>query len=346
MKKLIALLLALVMVLSMVACGANNNTTGSTEPTEPTEATQPSTPAGNADVTPTVDANTLGGQLWAAFEAAQAANSSATAEEMANILATNENIQFMCGAMPIEPGYLSGFGEFEVKGFEQGALYMPFIGSIPFVGYIFDLAEGADVAAFIADLEANCNPRWNICVCAEQTVIGSKGNRVFFLMCPETLGDGNEGGGMEGPVGGADVYYPIALEEGTFGYSFWVSFEDIMIEGVNTTAAEIANALCMAEIAPFMLGAMEVEAGLLPGFDNYEVTGFSSGAVFMPMIGSIPFVGYIFEAEAGTDMINFVNDLTANCNPAWNICVEADEVLVGYFNNMVFFLMCPASIEG
>ena len=342
MKKLIALLLALVMVLSMVACGANNNTTGSTEPTEPTEATQPSTPAGNADVTPDVDANTLGGQLWAAFVAAEAA----TAEEMANILATNENIQFMCGAMPIEPGYLSGFGEFEVKGFEQGALYMPFIGSIPFVGYIFDLAEGADVAAFIADLEANCNPRWNICVCAEQTVIGSKGNRVFFLMCPETLGDGNEGGGMEGPVGGADVYYPIALEEGTFGYSFWVSFEDIMIEGVNTTAMEIANALCMAEIAPFMLGAMEVEAGLLPGFDNYEVTGFSSGAVFMPMIGSIPFIGYIFEAEEGIDMINFVEELTANCNPAWNICVEADEVLVGYYNNIVFFLMSPANIEG
>ena len=338
MKKLIALLLAMAMILSMAACGKN-----------PTESTNPSTqgtePAGNADVTPDVSAETLGGKLWAAFEAAQAANPSATAEEMANTLATNENIQFMCGAMPIEPGYLSGF-DIEINGFSSGALYMPFIGSIPFVGYIFDLAEGADVAAFIAELEANCNPRWNICVCAEQTVVGSKGNRVFFLMCPETLGDGTEGGGMEGPIGGADVFYPIALEEGTFGYSFWVSFEDIMIEGVNTTAIEIANALCMAEIAPFMLGAMEVEPGLLSGFDNYEVTGFSSGAVFMPMIGSIPFIGYIFEAEEGTDMINFVEELTANCNPAWNICVEADEVLVGYYNNIVFFLMSPASIEG
>ena len=341
MKKLIALLLALTMVLSMAACG--KNPTESTNPS--TQGTEPTGNTGNTDVTPDVSADTLGGKLWAAFEAAQAANPSATAEEMANILATNENIQFMCGAMPIEPGYLSGF-DIEINGFSSGALYMPFIGSIPFVGYIFDLAEGADVAAFIAELEANCNPRWNICVCAEQTVIGSKGNRVFFLMCPETLGDGTEGGGMEGPIGGADVFYPIALEEGTFGYSFWVSFEDIMIEGVNTTAIEIANALCMAEIAPFMLGAMEVEPGLLSGFDNYEVTGFSSGAVFMPMIGSIPFIGYIFEAEECTDMINFVDELTANCNPAWNICVEADEVLVGYYNNIVFFLMSPASIEG
>ena len=341
MKKLIALLLALAMVLSMAACGNNEGT----NPSDDTNPTNPSQPAGNSDVTPNVDANTMGGKLWAAFEAAQAANPSATAEEMANILATNENIPFMCGAMPIEPGFLAGFGEYEVTSFEQGAVYMPMIGSIPFVGYIFDLADGADVAAFIQSLEDNCNPRWNICVTAEQTVVGSKGNRVFFLMCPATLDEGNEGG-MEGPVGGADVYYPIALEEGTLGYSFWVSFEDIMIEGINTTAAEIANALCMAEIAPFMLGAMEVEPGLLSGFDNNEVTGFSSGAVFMPMIGSIPFVGYIFEAEAGIDMINFVNELTENCNPAWNVCVEADEVLVGYYNNFVFFLMCPASIEG
>ena len=86
--------------------------------------------------------------------------------------------------------------------------------------------------------------------------------------------------------------------------------------------------------------------GLLSGFDNYEVTGFSSGAVFMPMMGSIPFVGYIFEVEEGTDKINFVNELTANCNPRWNVCVEADETLVGYYNNFVFFLMCPISIEG
>ena len=343
MKKLIALLLALAMVLSMVACGANpTEPTDPSNPTNPTEPTTPSTPAVSGDVTPEVDAETLGGKLWAAF---QAADASVSAEEMANILATNENIQFMCGAMAIEPGFLSGFGEFEVKGFEQGALYMPFIGSIPFIGYIFDLAEGADVAAFVKGLEDNCNPRWNICVTADQTVIGTKGNRVFFLMCPATLDEGNEGG-MEGPVGGADVYYPIALEEGTFGYSFWVSFEDIMIEGINTTAAEIANALCMAEIAPFGLASMEVAPGLLSGFDNYEVTGFSSGAVFMPFIGSIPFIGYIFEAEEGTDMVNFVNDLTVNCNPAWNVCVEADEVLVGYYNNIVFFLMSPASIEG
>ena len=343
MKKLIALLLALAMVLSMVACGANpTEPTDPSNPTNPTEPTTPSTPAVSGDVTPEVDAETLGGKLWAAF---QAADASVSAEEMANILATNENIQFMCGAMAIEPGFLSGFGEFEVKGFEQGALYMPFIGSIPFIGYIFDLAEGADVAAFVKGLEDNCNPRWNICVTADQTVIGTKGNRVFFLMCPATLDEGNEGG-MEEPVGGADVYYPIALEEGTFGYSFWVSFEDIMIEGINTTAAEIANALCMAEIAPFGLASMEVAPGLLSGFDNYEVTGFSSGAVFMPFIGSIPFIGYIFEAEEGTDMVNFVNDLTVNCNPAWNVCVEADEVLVGYYNNIVFFLMSPASIEG
>ena len=111
-----------------------------------------------------------------------------------------------------------------------------------------------------------------------------------------------------------------------------------------SSALDIATALSTHEVIKFGAGAMPVEPGLLSGFDNYEVTGFQEGAVFMPMIGSIPFVGYIFQVEEGIDMINYVNDLSANCNPRWNVCVEADETLVGYYGNTVFFLMCPASM--
>ena len=335
MKKLIALLLALVMMMSMVACGETPNT----EPS--TEGTQPSAPAGNGDVTPSVDANTMGGKLWAAFEAAQAANPSATAEEMANILATDSCIEFMCGAMPIEPGFQAGFGEFEVKGFEQGAMYMPFIGSIPFVGYIFDLADGADVAAFMAELEANCNPRWNICVCAEQTVIGSKGNRVFFLMCPENMG---AEGGEEEP-GAVDVIFPD-VEEGTLGETLWNAFLSFAETNPEAPAAEMAFMVTMDEsIAMLGLGAMEMEPGYMQGFDNYEITDFEECGVFMPMMSSIPFVGYVFKLAEGTDVVNFMADLEANCNPGWNICVTADQTVCGAYGNAVFFLMCPASID-
>ena len=355
MKKILAAILAAMMLMSTaVACtdvteDPNANDQNQTENGDEGNTDEGAT-EGDGVIAPTVDAGTLGETLWNAFKDGITANPAMTTEEMANTLVTNPAIQFMGGAMPIEVGteFFTGFDEYQITGFESAAVYMPMIGSIAFVGYVFDLAEGTDVNTFITALSENCNPRWNICVSADQTVVGAVGDKVFFLMCPATLGDGTEGGEMGGmdDFGGIDVYYPITLEEGTFGYTFWVSFEDIMIEGVNTTAAEIANALCMAELAPFMLGSMEVAPGLLSGFDNYEVTGFSSGAVFMPMIGSIPFVGYIFEVEEGTDKLNFVNELTANCNPAWNVCVEADETLVGYYNNFVFFLMCPISIEG
>jgi hypothetical protein len=349
MKKILAAILAAMMLMSTaVACTDNVETPDTNDQNQTENGDEGNTDEGATEgdgvIAPTVDAGTLGETLWNAFKDGITANPAMTTEEMANALVTNPAIQFMGGAMPLEVGteFFTGFDEYQITGYESAAVYMPMIGSIAFVGYVFDLAEGTDVNTFITALSENCNPRWNICVAADQTVAGAVGDKVFFLMCPAALGDGSEEGGEMGPVGGADVYYPITLEEGTTGYAFWTSFEDMMIEGTYSSAAEIANALCMAELVPIGLGSMEVAPGLLTGFDNYEVTGFSSGAVFMPMIGSIPFVGYIFQAEEGTDMLNFVNELSANCNPRWNVCVEADETLVGYFNNFVFFLMCPA----
>ena len=66
-------------------------------------------------------------------------------------------------------------------------MFAPMIGTIPFVGYVFTLAEGADAEAFVKTLSDNANPRWNICTEAEDTIIEAVGNKVFFLMCPKSL---------------------------------------------------------------------------------------------------------------------------------------------------------------
>ncbi len=336
MKKILALILVAVMMLSLVACGT---------PAPDTNGDENNGADTSANVTPTVEEGTLGEALWNAFESAIAEKSDVSMEELANTLITNPAIQFSGAAMPLEDGaeFFTGFGEYKIEGYESAAIFMPMIGSIPFVGYVFDLAEGTDVNAFITSLDENSTTRWNICVTADQKVIGAIGDIVFFVMCPASLGGEGDMGGME-PAG--DVIYPVTLEEGTFGYSIWCIFEDAMIEGTATSPIEIANAICMAGISPFGLGAMEVEPGLLTGFDNYEVTDFTSGAVFMPMIGSIPFIGYIFELDEAVDVANYVTDLEANGNTNWNICVTADEKLCGAFGNTVFFLMCPASVEG
>ena len=295
-----------------------------------------------------IDENTTGAVIYDAVSEILADNADATVIDIANSIANSGMLPFMAGAMEVEVGaeYFAGFDNYLIEGYKSAACFMPMMGSIAFVGYVFELEDGVDAAAFKADLIENCNPRWNICVEADQTVCEEIDGKILFLMCPaDALSEGGEGG-MGGEPSG-DVVYPITLEEGTFGYANWTVFEDAMIEGELTTSIELANAIVNSGILPFAAGAMEVEADaeFLTGFDDYTIEGYQSAACFMPMIGSIPYVGYIFEVEDGIDIHNFIADLTENCNPRWNICVEADETLVGAFGNKVFFLMCPISAE-
>ncbi|MBQ2756000.1 MAG: hypothetical protein IJF27_04955 [Oscillospiraceae bacterium] len=169
MKKFIAILLVLAIALSFAAC-ANTGDSSS------------------ADNSVTIEEpdGTLGTELLIDFKQRVVANPEISAQELAEAILTNEAILFASGAMPMEPGYLSGF-DAEITGFEECVMFAPMIGTIPFVGYIFTLADGADVAAFETTLSDNANPRWNICTEAEQTIISSIGNTVFFVMCPEAL---------------------------------------------------------------------------------------------------------------------------------------------------------------
>lgn len=110
-------------------------------------------------------------------------------------------------------------------------------------------------------------------------------------------------------------------------------------------ALSIAEALCSNSVVPYSLAAMEIEPGLLQGFDNAEIKGFKEGAVFMPMIGTHPFIGYVFVLENGADTQSFISNLKSNANLRWNICTTADEMVAGSVGNKVFFVMCPSSFE-
>ena len=216
MKKLLAMILAAMLLLSLVACGGNNETetdvntdtdtvvdTGADTDADTEGETESDTdadvPAGK-DIIPTVDAETIGGKIWNAFYTDATANPEATAEELANNIAGAGLVPYMLGGMalnniaaPDEEGklYLQGFDNYDFTGLdtEKSAIFMPMIGSIPFIGYIFELSEGQDAASFIKTLQDNANLRWYICVTADQMVAGSVGNKVFFLMCPETAAE-------------------------------------------------------------------------------------------------------------------------------------------------------------
>lgn len=137
---------------------------------------------------------------------------------------------------------------------------------------------------------------------------------------------------------GADVE---VVEPTTVGTKLAKTFKD------NLATAESNEALANTLIVdlPFMAGVMPVEEGFLSGFDNYEVKGFSEGYMFGPMMGSIAFVGYVFELPADADVEAFKTGLSENANLRWNICVEAEEMVIDNVDNKVFFVMCPTSFE-
>ena len=112
------------------------------------------------------------------------ANASSDCLTIANTLVTNPVIKFMGGAMEVEEGYLTGFDNTEIKGFKSGAMFAPMIGTIPFVGYVFELQSASDASAFINTLKSSANLRWNICTSADEMVAISSGNKVFFVMSP------------------------------------------------------------------------------------------------------------------------------------------------------------------
>ena len=230
MKKLLSLILALMLTLSLAACTEREteetakpsdnevvekeenkkdpetkpedeeNTSEETEKEEvkeekeekpsknPEVETAPEAkPESSTPSTETETAKTVGQTLLSAFKANS--SDSATALSIAETLVANDVIAFSGGAMSVEEGYLTGFDNTEIKGFKEGAMFAPMIGTIPFVGYVFTLAEGTNAADFIATLKDAANLRWNICTSADEMVTGSSGNKVFFVMCPTSFED-------------------------------------------------------------------------------------------------------------------------------------------------------------
>jgi len=129
---------------------------------------------------------TVGNTLLSDFKAKAGSHSSAVS--LAEALVANSVLQNInCGAMAVEPGFLTGFDNAEIKGFKEGAMFAPMIGTIPFVGYVFTLEDGVNASDFISTLKSSANLRWNICTTADEMVAGSSGNKVFFVMSPKSF---------------------------------------------------------------------------------------------------------------------------------------------------------------
>lgn len=182
LRKTFIAIIAASMVLSMSACGEKEDSSSSAPEESATQAAESDKSSESSELSAGED--TVGQILLQDFFT-RAEDGSVDSLTLANDILTNSIIQFSGATMPVEQGLLTGFGNAEITGFKEGVMFAPMIGSIAFVGYIFELEDGTDADAFMKTLSDNADPRWNICTEAEETVVEKSGNKVFFLMCPK-----------------------------------------------------------------------------------------------------------------------------------------------------------------
>lgn len=204
-RKTLVLMLATSLVLSLTACGGKKTeveapvkeevttetveeTTEAVESTEiePTESGEESTEAVESteetevNDTPT---DTVASKLYELFETEIATTDDIN--EVANKLIEAEYFkEVSMTTMEVEPGWLNGF-ENEIKTFNNGVMFAPMIGTIPFVGYIF---ETDNTELLMSEIEANASLNWNICTTADEMLVKTHDNYVFFVMSPYTFG--------------------------------------------------------------------------------------------------------------------------------------------------------------
>jgi len=105
---------------------------------------------------------------------------------------------------------------------------------------------------------------------------------------------------------------------------------------------KVAQTLSESEvIVPALQTFVVGEEDYLSGFKE-EIKGFDKAVGIAPMIGTIPFIAYVFEVENPKE---FARVLEENAELNWNICTEADEMKTTIVDNYVFFVMSPTSFE-
>lgn len=159
MKKLTAIVLILVLLLSMNACSCANNSAN------PTDGTQ----------------NTLSG----------------TMEENVNKLMQANPAEFMGAMMPIDLKDTSEEGLWALKSYTgldsakditDVAAYEPMTGAQAFSLVLVRVAEGANAKDVAQQMKENIDPRKWICAMADQVAAAGYGDVVMFVMVDSGLG--------------------------------------------------------------------------------------------------------------------------------------------------------------
>lgn len=355
MKRIIAIILASMMLLALVACnptiseetttdapanneettteaGNNNETTegGNNETTE--GGNNETTEGGNNETTedtdeedivvggdivvPNVPEEAWGYAFWEIFAESIQGNSDITTDEIVYNFMMNEAGQAL--------GFCDNMNmpegylpgfSADITGFKSATVFTPMASGFAFMGYVFELENAEDVPAFMLTLNEYHDLRWMICMTAEAVTMGAYENYVLFIMSPV----------MMPGVGGADaeIVYPENAEDNTYAANIWNFFEEEMTFNPTASAEGIAYALGYSFAVPF---EMSVVTAVDTAVENAH---FANGFDCIESIYSI--------TEEGSDVVIYVLSiemgLMADGWGAWYITGE--DVVWGAYNNML-----------
>lgn len=79
----------------------------------------------------------------------------------------------------------------------------------------------------------------------------------------------------------------------------------------------------------------------LSGFSK-EITNYNEVYVMRPMIGTIPFISYVFVSDNVNELEKEIKD---SYDLRWNVCTVADSMNMKIVDNYLFFVMSPDSFD-
>ena len=177
MKKLIAMLLALTMVMSLVACGATKNE----EPQPATEAT--------VEVTEEVIEATeeVIEDEFVEEEFVEEETFELTAmETLLNQIIELNPVEFFGGCMPVDLSDADAvyyeLGLNSAESIAEAAVFGPMMSSMAFSLVAAQVVEGADAEAVAEEIKNGVDPRKWVCVEADEVMTAVSGDVVMLIM--------------------------------------------------------------------------------------------------------------------------------------------------------------------
>jgi hypothetical protein len=192
------------------------------------------------------------------------------------------------------------------------------------MGYVFELEEGADVAAFVKTLNDNYDLRWMICMTAETATIGAVDNYVMAILSPAA---------MPGGAGGsAQVIDPI-LDGKANTEMLWNDFVAYMeINGSFSLASDVADYLAGNELLAGASVEVLDEMIELEGF-AWAIEAYTNGAAVKAGDKAV----YVFQLEMG-----MMPDAWGDYNLGMNAPEGADTAWGAYGETLILMINIEA----